>query len=126
MKRLWISVAILLTMLGATLGNSWYLNGLIFQFNQKLTSAHQLAARDNWASARQITEQVTDRWQKHDFYFHIMLPHRDIDNVHLTFQEMEEYLELEEADQYNAASAKLITQLDLLAEMEQLNLKNIL
>ena len=117
MKRLWISVAILLTMLGATLGNSWYLNSLISDFTQELTSAHQLAARDDWASARRITGQVTDHWQKHDFYFHVMLPHRDIDEVHLTFQEIEEYLELEETDQYNAASAKLITQLGLLAEM---------
>lgn len=126
MKRLWISVTILLVMLGATLGNSWYLNSLISDFTQNLTSAHRLAARDDWASARQITGQVTDHWQKHDFYFHVMLPHRDIDEIHLTFQEIEEYLELEEADQYNAASAKLITQLGLLAEMEQLNLKNIL
>ncbi len=126
MKRLWISVAILLTMLGATLGNSWYLNSLISGFTQELTSAHQLAAQNDWASARQITGQVTDHWQKHDFYFHVMLPHRDIDEIHLTFQEIEEYLELEETDQYNATSAKLITQLGLLAEMEQLNLKNIL
>jgi len=55
-----------------------------------------------------------------------MLPHRDIDEIHLTFQEVEEYLKLEESDQYNAANAKLIAQLGLLAEMEQLNLKNIL
>jgi len=126
MKRLWISVAILFVMLGATLGNSWYLNNLIFGFSQNLTSAHQLASRDDWASARQITGQVTDHWQEHDFYLHVMLPHRDIDDIHLTFQEVEEYLELEEADQYNAANAKLIAQLGLLAEMEQLNLKNIL
>ena len=126
MKRLWISVAILFVMLGATLGNSWYLNNLISDFTQSLTAAHRLAARDDWAAARQITGQVTDYWQKHDFYFHVMLPHRDIDEIHLTFQEIKEYLELEEADQYNAASAKLITQLGLLAEMEQLNLKNIL
>jgi len=126
MKRLWISVAILLTMLGTTLGNSWYLNNLISDFSQNLSSAHRLAARDDWASAREITQQVTEHWQEHDFYLHVMLPHRDIDEIHLTFQEIEEYLELEETDQYNATSAKLITQLGLLAEMEQLNLKNIL
>jgi len=126
MKRLWISVAILLVMLGATLGNSWYLNNLISDFSHKLTSAHQLTSRDNWESARQLTEQVAGHWQEHDFYLHVMLPHRDIDDIHLTFQEVEEYLELEEADQYNAANAKLIAQLGLLAEMEQLNLKNIL
>ena len=126
MKRLWIAVAILLTLLGSTLGNSWYLDRTVSLFTNQLTVAHQQAASDNWEQAAQITKQVADHWQRHDFYFHIMLPHEDIDQIHLTFQEVEEYLELEEADQYNAASAKLITQLGLLAEMEQLNLKNIL
>ncbi len=126
MKRLWISVVILLTMLVSTLGNSWYLNNLISGFEQKLTAAHELSARNNWDTARKITQQVLDHWQEHDFYFHVMLPHRDIDDIHLTFCEIQEYLKLEETDQYNAANAKLIAQLDLLAEMERLNLKNIL
>lgn len=126
MKRLWISVVILLAMLGSTLGNSWYLNRLISDFEQKLTAAHELSARGNWDTSRTITQQVLDHWQEHDFYFHIMLPHRDIDEIHLTFCEVQEYLNLEEPDQYNAANAKLIAQLGLLAEMERLNLKNVL
>lgn len=126
MKRLWISVVILLTMLVSTLGNSWYLNNLISDFEQKLTAAHELSAHDNWDTSRQITEQVVEHWQEHDFYLHVMLPHRDIDDIHLTFREVQEYLKLEETDQYNAANAKLIAQLGLLAEMERLNWKNIL
>lgn len=126
MKRLWIAVAILLAMLGATLGNSWYLNSLISDLSQQLTSAHELATQDSWDAARRITKQVTDHWQEHDFYFHVMLLHRDIDDIHLTFCEVHEYLQLEETDQYTAANAKLIAQLGLLAEMEQLNLKNVL
>ncbi len=126
MKRLWIAVAILLVMLGSTLGNSWYIDRTVSAFLEQLTAAHDQAAADNWEGAAQLTRQVVDHWQHHDFYFHATLPHKDIDQIHLTFQEVEEYLELEEADQYNAASARLITQLSLLAEMEQLNLKNIL
>jgi len=126
MKRLWIAVAILLAMLGGTLGNSYCLNNIIDSYTQQLSEAHRLAEADNWESASELTKQVTERWHKHDFYFHVMLPHRDIDEIHLTFQEVEEYLKLEESDQYNAANAKLIAQLGLLAEMEQLNLKNIL
>ncbi|MBO5727534.1 MAG: DUF4363 family protein [Oscillospiraceae bacterium] len=126
MKRLWIAVAILLVMLGSTLGNSWYIDRTVSDFLNQLSAAHKQASTDNWERATQLTRQVVDHWQHHDFYFHVMLPHDDIDQIHLTFQEVEEYLELEEADQYNAASARLITQLGLLAEMEQLNLKNIL
>ena len=126
MKRLWIAVAILLAMLGGTLGNSWYLNGLIADFTHRLTSAQELTLSDNWEAAIRLTEQVVDTWEEHDFYLHVMLPHRDIDDIHLTFCEVQEYLELEETDQYTAANAKLIAQLGLLGEMEQLNWKNVL
>jgi len=126
MKRLWIAVGILLAMLGGTLGNSWYLNGLISDFAHRLTSAQELAVSDNWEDAIRFTEQVVDNWEEHDFYLHVMLPHRDIDDIHLTFCEVQEYLKLEETDQYTAANAKLIAQLGLLSEMEQLNWKNVL
>lgn len=126
MKRLWICTALLLFLLGGTLGNSWYLSRVILQLDNQLTTARQLTDENNWTQAAQATQQALLRWQEHDFYFHIMLPHNDIDDIHLTFQEVQEYLALEESDQYNAANAKLITQLGLLAEMEQLNIKNIL
>ena len=126
MKRLWIAVVILFTMLGSTLGNSWYLNGLISDSAHRLTSAQELAVSDNWEDAIRLTEQVVDNWEQHDFYLHIMLPHRDIDDIHLTLREVQEYLKLEETDQYTAANAKLVAQLGLLGEMEQLNWKNVL
>ena len=126
MKRLWISAAVLLVILGSTLANSFFLTRIVTEYTDRLTEAHRLAEAASWTEASALTKQVTDRWHEHDFYFHVMLPHRDIDEIHLTFQEVEEYLQLEEADQYNAANAKLIAQLGLLAEMEQLNWKNVL
>ena len=126
MKRLWLAATLLLFLLSATLSNSWYLSRLVSDFGQVLTQAQTRALDNQWQQARQLTTQVTRHWQEHDFYFHIMLPHRDIDSIHLTFREIEEYLRLEELDQYTAANAKLVAQLGLLAEMEQLNLKNIL
>ena len=126
MKRLWIATALLLVLLGSTLANSWYLERLITDLGRQLVRAQLQADENNWAQAQKLTKQVTEHWQKHDFYFHIMLPHDDIDDIHLTFREVQEYLLLQETDQYNAANAKLIAQLGLLAEMEQLNVKNIL
>lgn len=126
MRRLWIAAAILLVMLVSTLGNSFYLNQLMDGYKQHLTSAHQSAVQGSWDNAAQLTEQVEEDWQEHDFYLHVMLPHKDIDAIHLTFREVREYLELEETDQYTAANARLIAQLGLLGEMEQLNVKNIL
>ena len=126
MKRLWLSGFILFIILVSTLANSWYLNYIISDLEQQLTTAHQLASQDNWNAARQITHQAHGHWTQHDFYFHIVLPHKDINDIHLTFCEVQEYIELEETNQYTAANARLIVQLALLAEMDQLNLKNIL
>lgn len=126
MKRLWIAATILLCMLGGTLANSWYLNRLVSTLDQQLAAAHVLACQDSWDTASRITQQAAEQWQAHDFYVHIMLPHRDLDEISLTLREVQEYLALEETDQYTAANAKLMAQLGLLAEMEQLTVKNIL
>lgn len=126
MKRLWIAAALLLLMLGGTLGNAWYLSGIVDGYEQYLTTAQDMAGRGAWEQAIQLTEQVYQDWQDRDFYFHVLMRHVDTDAVYLTFQEVQEYLKLEEMDQYAAANAKLVAQLGLLAEMEQLTLENVL
>lgn len=126
MKRLWIAVSILSVIFAATLFNSWYLGSLIEEYTLRLSTAQDMTSQNAWSSATQLTEQVIQDWQTHDFYFHVMLPHKDIDEIHLTFCEVQEYLHLEETDQYTAANAKLVAQLELLAEMDQLTVKNIL
>ena len=55
-----------------------------------------------------------------------MLRHSDTDQVLRAFRAVLEYLELEELDQYAAANADLVAQLELLAEMEQATLVNVL
>ena len=126
MKRLWIAVSILSAIFAATLCNSWYLGRMIKEYTLCLSAAQDLTAQDVWDNAARLTEQVIQDWQTHDFYFHVMLPHKDIDEIHLTFCEVQEYLRLEETDQYTAANARLIAQLELLVDMDQLTVKNIL
>lgn len=126
MKRLAAALCVLAVLLGGTLANSGYLNALMTRLDRALQDAQTHALAGDWEQARQVTRQVTERWERHDAYLHIMLPHRDIDSIHLTLCEIREYLTLEETDQYTAANARLMAQLGLLAEMEQLNWKNVL
>ena len=126
MKRLWICTALLLALLATTLLNSRYIDRTVRTLTDRLDKAYTEAAADRWQRAAQLTEQARKLWQSRDVLFHILLPHRDIDAIRLSFREVEQYLSLEEPDQYNAANARLIEQLGLLAEMERLDLKNIL
>ncbi len=126
MKRLVIASLLLLSVLGATVFHSQYLTKLTDDYCGQLKQAAVFADNDNWPRALELTKQSLASWEQHDFYLHTLLRHTDIDNIRLTFHEVVEYLYLAEPDQYTAANAKLITQLELLAEAERLDLKNIL
>ena len=126
MKRLYIAAGLLLVLLGASLTNAWYAQSLTGGMTDQLRRAQSLTEQDDWAQAEAVTRQVYEDWQSHRFYFHTLMRHSDTDQVLRAFRQVLEYLPLQEPDQYNAANADLIAQLELLAEMEQVSVANVL
>ena len=126
MRRLWISAALLLAMLGGSLGNAWYAKELTDGMEEQLRLAQHLTQAGQWERALELTQEVYDRWQERHFYLHATMRHSDTDQILRGFRTVLEYLQLKEPDQYNAANADLITQLELLAEMEQPSVVNVL
>ena len=126
MKRLYIAAALLLVLLGASLANAWYAQSLTGGMTDQLRRAQSLTEQDDWAQAEAVTRQVYEDWQSHRFYFHTLMRHSDTDQVLRAFRQVLEYLPLQEPDQYNAANADLMAQLELLAEMEQASVVNVL
>ena len=126
MKRLYIAAGLLLVLLGASLTNAWYAQSLTGGMTDQLRRAQSLTEQDDWAQAEAVTRQVYEDWQSHRFYFHTLMRHSDTDQVLRAFRQVLEYLPLQEPDQYNAANADLMAQLELLAEMEQAAVVNVL
>ena len=126
MKRLIIACVLLLSLLGCSVLAGIKVQKISSQYIQQLSTAQQLAQQNNWARARSITTDVFADWETHRFLLHALLRHSDTDQILLSFREVEEYLKLEETDQYVAANAQLITKLELMAEMEQATLGNVL
>lgn len=126
MKRLYIAAGLLLLLLAASLTNAWYAQSLTGGMGERLRQAQILAQRGNWSGAESVTRQVYEDWQGRHFYFHTLMRHSDTDQVLRAFRQVLEYLRLQETDQYNAANADLIAQLELLAEMEQATVVNVL
>jgi len=126
MKRLWIAAALLLALLGASLANGWYAQKLTGGMRDRLIQAQAQAEQGDWARAEGLTRQVYQEWQDRHFYFHTTMRHSDTDQVLRGFRTVLEYLQLQEPDQYNAANADLMTQLELLGEMEQPSAANVL
>ena len=126
MKRLWAAVGILAALLAAALGTGWWVDGLTADYVSRLEQAQAMSERGDWERAAQVTGGVYRNWQERSFWLHALLRHSDTDQVLLLFRSVEEYLKLEEMDQYAAANAQLIAQLELLAEMEDPSLENVL
>ncbi len=126
MKRLYIAAALLVLLLAASLANGWYAAKITGSMREQLDQAQALAEQDDWSRAEALTRQAYEDWQSRHFYFHTTMRHSDTDQILRTFRSVLEYLKLQEPDQYNAANADLMAQLELLAEMEQPAIANVL
>ena len=96
------------------------------EFQTLLEQAEARAETGDWEEARVLTEQALTQWQSRDSYLHILLRHSDTDQIYTGFQEVLEFLTCQEAGEYSAANARLMTQISLLYEAEQFTLKNVL
>ena len=126
MKRLYIAAALLVFLMAVSLTNAWYAQQLTGGMREQLVQAQLSAEQGDWDRAESVTRQAYEDWQGHHFYFHTLMRHSDTDQVLRAFRTVLEYLQLQEPDQYNAANADLMAQLELLAEMEQATVVNVL
>ena len=126
MRRLGIAAAILLLLLAACLGSARYAKTLTESLTGRLEQAQEVAGQGDWENAARLSREAFQIWQDHEFYLHVLMRHSDTDGILRAFRALEQYLALEETDQYTAANADLIAQLELLSEMEQPSWENIL
>lgn len=125
MKRMWISLALLVLVFAAAIGNTFYLERLCGQLSSLLTQAETRGEAEDWEKALELTRQAEALWDRHDMYLHVTLRHTDTDDVFLSFKEVKEFLQCQEEGEYSAANAVLLGQIHLLCEQEQFNLKNL-
>ena len=126
MKRLIVATSILLFLLALSIYSGLTLSKLTEQCIAQLENAQEMAIQNDWEAAKSITNSAYQIWNKHKFSLHTLLRHAEADEILLSFRCVNQYLQLEEMDQYAAANVTLITQLELLTEMEQISPENVL
>jgi hypothetical protein len=126
MKRLWSAAALLVAIFCAMLYNTHFLCRFSGELAQALEQAEAYAEQGDWRRAESMTRQAYDLWQSRDSYLHITLRHADTDLIYSGFREVLEFITCQEAGEYSAANARLLTEIELLYEAEQLTLKNVL
>ena len=126
MKRIGIAIGLLLIILTGTLAHSFYIASFTHDLSLLLEAAEAEAEQGAWDKAEELTEIARDKWEQRTTYLHITLRHTETDEVYTGFREVAEFIQCQEAGEYSAANARLIASLELMAEAEQLTLKNVL
>lgn len=126
MKRGWIAAALLVGMVALSYWNVFALGALTGELGQSLARAEELAERGDWEEAAKLTKKASERWDSKHFYLHATLEHDVTDSIAVSFAETLEFLERQEGGEYSAANARLMTQLELLGQMERPLPENLL
>lgn len=126
MKRVWIAIGLLLIILAGTLTHSFYIASFTHDLSLLLEAAESEAEKGAWDKAEELTGTARNKWDQRNMYLHITLRHDATDKVYTGFCEVAEFIQCQEVGEYSAANARLIANLELVAEAEQLTIKNIL
>lgn len=126
MKKGWFAGGLLILLVGLSLWHVAAMGKLTEELWDTLAQAEEQAEQGNWEEAARLTEQANQCWKDRDFYLHVTLQHKVMDEVRVGFAEVEEFLQNRESGEYSAANARLMNQLALLGEAEKLTLENLL
>ena len=126
MRRLFAAAGLLLAILAGCLWNGWYMERFTAGLADSLGQAQQAVQAGDWAGAEALTRRAYEEWEGRELYLHIVTRHGDADQILRSFRSVLQYLSIQELDQYIAANGDLMSQLELLAEMERAALGNVL
>ena len=128
MKRLpyLLPITLLTAMLIFSLWNGHTMTEKTDMLQQQLHQADQLAAAGNWSAAAGMLAKSYRDWTACQTWFHIVTRHDAIDDAEAMYCRAAAFIKTEEISEFRAETADLISQLGLLAEMEQCSIKNVL
>lgn len=128
MRRLYVSVGLVVLLAALSGLHLWHLNDFTGQLTALLTQAQEQVEQENWDEAARLTHLARDRWMDHECYLHVTLRHADTDAIQISMEEALAFLEGGEKQpaEYAAVNARLLTQLGLLVEAELPTLTNLL
>ena len=126
MKVFRIPSFLLCALLLVSLGNSVWLTRRCDDWAKELGAIDQSALQDDWDSARYQLDVLYADWQRVQTWLHITIEHEELDMAQSLFQTSMVLCQEEDSVEFRAHLAELLSQLQLLDEMERISIKNIL
>ena len=126
MKVLRIPCFLLLLLLVLALGNSVWLSRRCDGWLGALDEVDAAAQQENWDGARQQMAALYDEWAAVQTWLHVIVAHEALNTAQSLFCTVLVLGEEEDNVEFRAHVAELRSQLQLLAEMERISIKNVL
>ena len=127
MKRLLLPpIAVLCALLALSLWNSSHMERQTRRWRAQLQEPDRLAQSECWAEALDSLWESYDDWTFRQTYLHIVSPHAAVDDAEAMYRRAIAFAETEEITELHAELSDLRDQLRLIAEMEALNIRNVL
>lgn len=126
MKVFRIPFFIMLSLLLLALVNSICLSRCCNDWLSALESVDTAARQDDWESARQQLAVLYNDWEGVQTWLHITIEHEALNTTQSLFRRTLVLGEEEDSVEFRAHLADLHSQLQLLAELERISIKNVL
>lgn len=126
MKREYVALVVILSILGFSIFNARYVKEKTTQFQSELYVAQLTCQGGDQEKALQATAISLGNWLKWHKYAHIMLRHSEVDDVTDSYYELLDALENSNRQTPDAAFGKVGQKLQNIADMEQMTFGSIL
>ena len=125
MKAIRIPVFVLALLLTLSVCNAVYLTGRCTLWEQQLAEAHRAADAGQTADAAAALDRLDALWQADQVYLHIVVSHEDINNAEALLRRSMVLCAVGD-EELRPALAELGASLSMVAETQQISIKNIL
>ena len=119
-------ILVLAALLAVSLWNIHHMDAETDRWRAQLQEADRLALSGEWAEALDALWERYDNWSLSQTYLHIVSHHDAVDDAEAMYRRAIAFAETEEITELHAELSDLRDQLRLIAEMEALNIRNVL
>ena len=126
MKAYLLSALTLLVVLSLSLWNTAAMTERAQRWQGQLDQVEALVADGAWDQAADILEKGYQDWSSNQAYLHIVSHHDVLDEAEAMYRRCAVFIRIREESSLLGELSDLRHQLRLLAEMEQLSIKNVL
>lgn len=125
MKKELFAVALLLTILGLSLWNTYEIRKLCGQLETCVTQAGGAAQSGDWQTSEDRMARALDLWLSRETYAQTVLRHTDIETLTDDFYELLEHIYTQDPGAVKSAVSLVTEHLQGIAKMESIQLGSI-